>query len=77
MPEILEPTIEEQPGERPSWIKVWISVLTRHPPKPLSGSCVTRRQAPGEHTSGYLFSCMIGSLINILISDLLQHEYRL
>ena len=29
MSEIIEPKIEEQPGERLSWIKVWISVLTR------------------------------------------------
>ena len=54
MPEILEPTIEEQPGERLSWIKVWISVLDRaRPPKRLSGSCAIHRQAPGELTCGY------------------------
>jgi len=29
MSEIMEPTIEEQPGETLSWGKVWISVLTR------------------------------------------------
>jgi hypothetical protein len=29
MSEIMEPTIDQQPGERLSWIKVWISVLTR------------------------------------------------
>jgi len=29
MSEIMEPTIEEQPGETLSWGKVWISVITR------------------------------------------------
>jgi hypothetical protein len=70
MSEILEPTIEEQPGEMLSWIKVWISVLTR--PSVATFERILRDpQASARRAYLWIFtSFLVGSLINILIIDL-------
>jgi hypothetical protein len=71
MSEIMEPTIEEQPAEKLSWIKVWISVLT-HPSVATFERILRDPQATAGRAYIWIFtSFIVGSLINILISDLI------
>ena len=72
MSEILEPTIEEQPGEKLSWGKVWISVLTR--PSVATFERILRDpQASARRAYVWIFtSFLVGSLINILIINMMS-----
>ncbi len=69
MSEIMEPTFE-QPGERLSWSKVWISVLMR--PSIATFERILRDpQAGARRAYIWIFtSFIVGSLIKVLIIDL-------
>ena len=71
MSEIMEPTFE-QPGERLSWIKVWISVLTR--PSVATFERILRDpQASARRAYIWIFTTfLVGSLINVLLIDMIS-----
>jgi hypothetical protein len=70
MSEIIEPKIEEQPGEALSWSKVWISAITR-PSVATFERIIRDPNASSGRAYAWLFtSALIGGLINILINDL-------
>ena len=70
MSEIMEPRIEEQPGEKLSWSKVWISVITR--PSTQTFEWILRDpQASPRRAYLWVFICaLIGGIITSVYSML-------
>jgi hypothetical protein len=70
MSEAIEPTIEEIPGERLSWSRVWISVLTRPSTKTFEQILRDPQASPRRAYWWVFTSAIIGTIIQSLLSGL-------
>jgi len=70
MSEIMEPKIEEQPGEALSWSKVWISVFTRPSTKTFEWILRDPGASPRRAYLWIFISALIGAIITSVYSML-------